>query len=70
MLILDLTHGHKTILDIFLTNHPSLVDRSIMLSGLSEHDGVPMIIVSDKPHMIKTKPRHVYCVCQKRPVEP
>lgn len=50
----------KNILDIFLTNNPDLVERSTVIPGLSDHDGIPMIIVSSKPRLIKTKPRLIY----------
>ena len=50
----------NNILDIFLTNNPTLVERSSLLPGLSDHDGIPLIIISSKPKIIKTKPRKVF----------
>ncbi|XP_072028441.1 uncharacterized protein [Amphiura filiformis] len=50
----------KNILDLFFTNNPTLVERFSLIPGLSDHDGIPMIIVSSKPKVIKTKPRKVF----------
>ena len=37
------------IFDLFLTNCPTLVEKSSMLPGLSHHDGIPVILVNTSP---------------------
>jgi hypothetical protein len=53
------TRGKNT-LDLFFTSNPTLVERSTVVPGLSDHDGVPLIIISTKPRVIKQRPRKVY----------
>ena len=53
------TRGKNT-LDLFFTTNPTLVERSTVTPGLSDHDGVPLIIISAKPRVIKQRPRKVY----------
>ena len=48
------------ILDLFLTNNPSLVQKSAVIPGISDHDGIPMIDMLTHPKLIKTKPRKIY----------
>ena len=36
----------NNVLDLFLTTHPSLVEKSTVLPGLSDHDGIPFIVIS------------------------
>ena len=50
----------KNTLDLFFTTNPTLVERSTVTPGLSDHDGVPLIIISAKPRVIKQRPRKVY----------
>ena len=50
----------NNILDIFFTNRPTLVERCSLIPGMSDHDGVPMIIIGARPKVIKTKPRKVF----------
>ena len=52
----------KNTLDLFFTTNPTLVERSTVSPGLSDHDGVPLhvIIISAKPRVIKQRPRKVY----------
>ena len=48
------------ILDLFLTTHPSLVEKSVVLPGMSDHDGIPSVVLSTKPRKIKQPPRKIY----------
>ena len=48
------------ILDLFLTTHPSLVEKSVVLPGMSDHDGIPSVVLSTKPRKIKPPPRNIY----------
>ena len=50
----------NNILDIFLTNNSTLIEKSSLIPGLSDHDGIPVIHVNSKPKIIKQKPRKVY----------
>ena len=47
-------------LDLFFTTNPTLVERSTVVPGISDHDGIPVIINSCKPRVIKQKPRKIY----------
>ena len=48
------------ILDLFFTKNPSLVIRSSTIPGISDHDGIPMILVNTRPSLSKHKPRKVF----------
>jgi hypothetical protein len=50
----------NNILDIFLTNNSSLVEKSSVIPGISDHDGIPMITINVKPKIMKPKPRKVF----------
>ncbi len=50
----------ENILDLFFTSNPTLVERSTTCPGLSDHDGVPLIIIGTKPKTTKQKPRNVF----------
>ena len=50
----------NNILDLFLTNNPSLVERTIVAPGVSDHDGIPIITININPKVIKQSPRKVY----------
>ena len=41
------------ILDLFFTSNPTLVERSSVVQGISDHDGIPIVIISCKPRIIK-----------------
>ena len=47
-------------LDLFFTTNPTIVDRSTIVPGISYRDGIPIIITSCKPRVIKQKPRKIY----------
>ena len=46
---------------LFYTTNPTLVERSTIVPGISDHDGIPIIITSCKPRVIKQKPRQYTC---------
>ena len=52
--------GEDRILDLFLTNNPSLVQKSAVIPGISDLDGIPMIDMLTHPKLIKTKPKKIY----------
>ena len=41
------------ILDLFFTSNVKLVERSSVVRGISDHDGIPIVIISWKPRIIK-----------------
>ena len=49
-----------SILDLFFTNNPTLVEKSSLLPGMSDHDGIPILIINTRPKLCKTKPRKSY----------
>ena len=54
------TTRQDSILELFFTNCPTLVEKSSMLPGLSDHDGIPVILVNTSPKVVKQKPHKVY----------
>ena len=50
----------SNILDLFFTNNPTLVEKSTILPGISDHDGIPMLVINTSPKISKSKPRRVY----------
>lgn len=50
----------NNILDLFFTTNSTLVERSTVTPGLSDHDGAPLIVISAKPRVIKQRPRKVF----------
>lgn len=48
----------NTILDLF--SNSTLVERSALIPGIADHDGIPMISINTRPKAIKQKPRKVY----------
>ena len=52
--------GINNILDLFFTSNPTLVERSSVVPGISDHDGIPIVIISCKPRIIKQMPRKIY----------
>ncbi len=49
-----------SILDLFFTTNTSLVEKSIVLPGMSDHDGIPNIVLSTKPRKTKCQPRKIF----------
>ena len=50
----------NNILDLFFTSNPTLVERSSVVPGISHHDGIPIVITSCKPRIIKQIPCKIY----------
>ena len=50
----------ENILDLFFTTHPTLVEKSTVFPGMSDHDGIPFIIINTEPRKIKQQPRKIY----------
>ena len=50
----------KNILDLFFTTNASLVQKSSILPGISDHDGIPVIVVNTKPQILTKKPHKTY----------
>ena len=61
---LDQVVKHPTrqnrILDLFFTNNSTLVDNSIVIPGMSDHDGIANITVNLKPKLCAQKPHKVF----------
>ena len=49
----------QNILDLFLTTNPTLVDKTSVLPGLSDHD-IVMAEVNVRPQKLKQVPRNIY----------
>ena len=47
-------------LDLFFIRNSSLVIKSTVLPGISDHDGIPLILLNTKPSKNKQKPRKVF----------
>ena len=47
-IVTEPTRGKNT-LDLFFTTNPTLVERSTVIPGISDHDSIPLIIVSSNP---------------------
>ena len=58
-LVTEPTRG-RNILDLFLTTHPTLVNKVTMTPGISDHDGIPMTDLSTKPKTNRPPPRKIY----------
>ena len=61
---LDQVVKHPTrqnrILDLFFTKNSTLVDNSIVIPGMSDHDGIANITINLKPKLCAQKPHKVY----------
>ena len=49
----------KNTLDLCLTSHPGLIDKTSTTTGVSDHDGLE-IILNTKPKLTKKKPRQIF----------
>ena len=58
----------KRILDLFFTTNPTLVTKSVVLPGISDHNGIPKIEINCKTTSTKQKPRKVY-ICARTNLE-
>ena len=54
-----ITQNTANILDLFLTNHPDMINRYDVVPGLSDHD-IPLLDISTKIINNKKTPRRVY----------
>ena len=45
----------KNILDLFFTNNSTLVERSNVIPGMSDHDGIPVIVMNMRAKVNKSK---------------
>ena len=54
------------ILDLFFTNNSTLVEKSTVIPGLSDHDGIAMITVCLSPHICHQKPHKVVLYKKKK----
>ena len=50
----------KNILDLFFTNNSTLIEKSNVIPGMSDHDGIPVIVMNTRAKVNKSKPRKVY----------
>ena len=50
----------NNILDLLFTSNPTLVERSSVVPGINDHDGITIVIISCKPRIIKQIPRKIY----------
>ena len=48
------------ILELFFTNNPSLVEKSVVIPGMSDHDGIPLLVINTSPKISKPNPCRVY----------
>ena len=51
----------NNILDLFFTSNPTCVERSSVVPGISDHDGIP--IINYKPRISKQIPRKI-CIAK------
>ncbi|XP_072039626.1 uncharacterized protein [Amphiura filiformis] len=50
----------NNILDLFFTTNATLVEKSIVIPGMSDHDGIAMLIINTSPKRNKQKPHKAY----------
>ena len=50
----------ERILDMFFTNNATLVEKSTLIPGLSDHEGIAMITININPKRCRQKPHKVY----------
>ena len=48
------------ILDLFFTNNETLVEKCMVVPGISNHDGIPVVTINIKPKITKSKPRKIF----------
>lgn len=53
------TENSATLLDLFFTNHPDMVNRSAVIPGLSDHE-IPILDISTRIKTNTKKPRKVF----------
>ena len=50
----------NNILYLCFSSNPTLVERSSVVPGICDHDGIPIVIISCKPRIIKQIPCKIY----------
>ena len=50
----------SNILDLFLTTHSTLVEKSTVLPGMSDHDGITYVTLSTKARKVKQQRRKIF----------
>ena len=58
--VVDAPTRKDSILDLFFTNNNTLVDKVVVLPGMSDHDGIPLVTISTRPKINKSNPRKVF----------
>ena len=48
------------LLDLFFTSNSTLVEKSTIIPGISDHTGIPVIVMNTKPKLNRSKPRKVF----------
>ena len=48
------------ILDLFLTTHSTLVEKSTVLPGMSDNDGITYVTLSTKARKVKQQRRKIF----------
>ncbi|XP_072051753.1 uncharacterized protein [Amphiura filiformis] len=51
---------NQNILDLFFVNNETLVEKSCVFPGISDHDGIPIITMNLSPKRCKQKPKKIY----------
>ena len=54
------TRINNILLNLCFTSNTTLVERSSVVPGIGDHDGIPIVITSCKPRIIKQIPRKIY----------
>ena len=52
----------KNILDLFFVKNPSLIVKSSIIPGISDHDGIPQLLVDTKPTLAKQNRGKFTCI--------
>jgi hypothetical protein len=47
-------------LDLYFTTNSTLIEKSTVVPGISDHDGIPVVIINCKPKTIKQKPHKIF----------
>jgi hypothetical protein len=50
----------SNILDLFFTSNGTLVEKTTVVLGMSDHSGIPIVTINLNPKLNKTKPRKVF----------
>ena len=50
----------ENLLDFFFISNSTIIDQVMVVPGISDHDGIPMVVLSTKPKLNKQKPRKAF----------